>query len=190
MKTLAPNLLHPAIPLIDQENLEIADLGAGTGYVPLGTSSAYHGFDHFRHLTSCSWFLLATETKPNLLTYPYRLWACELSAALPSATFTLFDSASWLFPPSHLRPMNTRWIEHDCFSSFPVDCLGRFDIVNVRFWKCRINDDTVDFFFQNLFTLLSMFRPILQITMPFLPCLTTDLTELNHGQIRMNKNKG
>ena len=44
----------------------------------------------------------------------------------------------------------------DCFKSFPEEYRGKFDVINIRFWLCVVNDDSADALLTNILTLLSM----------------------------------
>ncbi|PVH97416.1 S-adenosyl-L-methionine-dependent methyltransferase [Periconia macrospinosa] len=94
------------------------------------------------------------------------IWISELAGTLPNANFDAVDVSADQFPPTSIRPPNVSWWTHDCFQPFPAEYLGKFDVVNVRFWTCIINDDRSDALFQNVITLLkpggylSWFEPL------------------------------
>jgi chemotaxis methyl-accepting protein methylase len=81
------------------------------------------------------------------------------SISIPDDTssFTAFDISSAQYPPSSIAPPNVEWKEHNCFEPFPEEYVGRFDVVNARFWLCIVNDDVAGRLFENVVKLLSTY---------------------------------
>jgi hypothetical protein len=84
-----------------------------------------------------------------------RIWVSEVAASLPNASFDAVDISADQFPPESFRPPNVRFWTHNCFEPFADEYLGKFDIVNARFWLCIVNDDVADKLLDNFLTLLS-----------------------------------
>jgi hypothetical protein len=83
------------------------------------------------------------------------IWVSEVAARVPNASFDAVDISADQFPPKSFRPPNVHFWTHNCFEIFPAEYLGRFDIVNARFWLCIVNDDVADKLLDNFLTLLS-----------------------------------
>lgn len=83
------------------------------------------------------------------------IWISELATTLPEAVFDAVDISAEQYPPEAFRAPNVSFWTHDCFKPFPKEYLGKFNVVNVKFWLCFINDDVADKVFQNVVTLLS-----------------------------------
>ncbi|KAF2729478.1 S-adenosyl-L-methionine-dependent methyltransferase [Polyplosphaeria fusca] len=82
------------------------------------------------------------------------IWAGEMAKALPHAKFDAVDISADQYPPEAFRYSNTSFWTHDCFEPFPDEYIGAFDIVNIRFWLCIINDDVAEKLTKNFLTLL------------------------------------
>lgn len=82
------------------------------------------------------------------------IWVSEVAAGLPNAEFDAVDISADQFPPEPFRAPNVRFWTHNCFEPFPDEYLGKFDIVNARFWLCIVNDDVADKLLDNFLTLL------------------------------------
>jgi chemotaxis methyl-accepting protein methylase len=85
----------------------------------------------------------------------YRIWVSEVAAGLTNAEFDAVDISADQFPPEPFRAPNVRFWTHNCFEPIPDEYLGKFDIVNARFWLCIVNDDVADKLLDNFLTLLS-----------------------------------
>jgi hypothetical protein len=86
-----------------------------------------------------------------------RIWASEVAAELPaSAVVHAFDISDEQFPPEGWRPSNAHFSVLDCFKPFPEEYHQKYDVVNIRFWLCIVNDDSADDLLANVLTLLSM----------------------------------
>ena len=83
------------------------------------------------------------------------LWACEVASATPNFTIDAIDISDAQFPPPPFRPQNTRFRIHDCFEPFAAEDMGQFDVVNIKFMLCIVNDDVAAKLLQNVLTLLS-----------------------------------
>jgi len=83
------------------------------------------------------------------------IWPSELAVELPSsAVIDAFDVSSAQFPPQGWHTPNVNFKTHDCFEPFPIEHIQQYDIVNVRFWLCILNDDTARPLLDNVLTLL------------------------------------
>jgi chemotaxis methyl-accepting protein methylase len=92
---------------------------------------------------------------PIQLLMIHRIWASEVAASLPNASFDAIDISADQFPPKSFQPPNVHFWTHNCFNPFPEEYLGKFDIVHARFWLCIVNDDVADKILDNFLTLLS-----------------------------------
>lgn len=126
------HLLHPKIN-IDRSKVNVVDLGAGTGY---------------------DWPNLISLETPLTVT---RIWASELAAELPdTAVVKAFDISEKQFPSPNWRgPVDFKIV--DCFKPIPEEYRGQFDVVNLRFWLCIVNDDSAQELLENIITLLSTY---------------------------------
>lgn len=85
-----------------------------------------------------------------------RIWASELAAELPdTATIKAFDISDKQFPPANWRG-RVEFSTVDCFKPIPLEYRDQFDVVNLRFWLCIVNDDSAEALVENILTLLSM----------------------------------
>ncbi|KAF2706115.1 S-adenosyl-L-methionine-dependent methyltransferase [Pleomassaria siparia CBS 279.74] len=83
------------------------------------------------------------------------IWASELAAELPvSAVIHAFDVSDEQFPPEAWRAPNAHFSVVDCFKPFPDEYREKFDVVNIRFWLCIVNDDCAESLLANVLTLL------------------------------------
>ncbi|KAJ4286480.1 hypothetical protein N0V90_013180 [Kalmusia sp. IMI 367209] len=82
------------------------------------------------------------------------IWASELTAELPdTATVKAFDISDKQFPPPGWRG-RVDFKTVDCFKPIPEEYRGQFDVVNLRFWLCIVNDDSAEALLENILTLL------------------------------------
>jgi len=83
------------------------------------------------------------------------IWLLELASYLPSTTsLDGFDISSDQYPPQEWLPPNVHLSVHDSFEPFPSDALGTYDIVNLRFALCYVNNDDAEVLLPNLISLL------------------------------------
>ena len=85
----------------------------------------------------------------------------ELAHELPqTARIDAFDNSDSQFPAKAWVPPNLHFWIHDCFKPFAEDLLGKFDVVNVRFFVTIVTPQTLPPLIQNLMTLLSTYSKI------------------------------
>ncbi|KAJ8065957.1 hypothetical protein OCU04_005057 [Sclerotinia nivalis] len=82
------------------------------------------------------------------------IWLLELSETLPTATLDGYDISAAQYPPSSFLPPNVSLHTHDAFTSFPIEKLGSYDIVHLRFSLCFVNDEDAEGLLRNLVALL------------------------------------
>jgi chemotaxis methyl-accepting protein methylase len=99
--------------------------------------------------------LCVSRVKPTESLMRNRIWVSEVAASLPNAKFDAVDISADQFPPESFRAPNVHFWTHNCVEPFPDEFLGKFDIVNARFWLCIVNDDVADKLLDNFLTLLS-----------------------------------
>ncbi len=125
--------LHPAIPVRNDPDLRIADVGTGTG------SEA-----------SPSPTEIGEETLIGV-----RVWLVDLSRQLPSAHLDGFDISDEQFPPKQWLPAKLSLQTLDVFSPIPDDLVGKYDIVHVRLFVLVVRNDDPTPILRNLTSMLS-----------------------------------
>jgi len=84
------------------------------------------------------------------------IWLFELVDDLPySARLDGFDISSSQYLPKEWIPENMHLTEQDIFKPFPEEYLGAYDIVNLRFALCFVNNIDAEPLLENLISLLS-----------------------------------
>jgi len=83
------------------------------------------------------------------------IWLLELVDDFPSsATLDGFDISPEQYPPKEWIPKNVHLGVQDIFKPFPEEYLGVYDVVNLRFALCYVNNIDAEPLLKNLMSLL------------------------------------
>ncbi|PQE28130.1 UMTA methyltransferase family protein [Rutstroemia sp. NJR-2017a BBW] len=83
------------------------------------------------------------------------IWLLELSDTCPTtAQLDGFDISPAQFPPKEWLPENVNLFIQDIFKPFPQEMIGTYDMVNLRFALCYVNDEDAEPLLANLISLL------------------------------------
>ena len=138
-------LLDPSIPT-KKENLKIADIACGTGYVVQTEPS------------SC---LMIPSTEAS------SIWLVDLAKSLPLTTqLEGFDISSAHFPPKHELPANVTLGTLDSFAPVPDHLVGGYDILHCRGFMLYVANGDPSFLVENIRTMLSNSAGNTALSMP------------------------
>ncbi|KAJ5918712.1 hypothetical protein N7454_009856 [Penicillium verhagenii] len=82
------------------------------------------------------------------------IWPAELAQSLPDWQIDGFDISGDQYPLAHWLPSNVTLHEHDAFQPFPEEHLGKYDIINVRFFMTLLSGQNLPQLLQNVMSLL------------------------------------
>lgn len=123
--------MHPSIP-VGRENLRVAEIGAGTGYVILLS------------------FYLRYYSSPD------SIWLIDLARYLPpSAIIEGFDIIVSQCPPKDWLPANVSIHQLDCLAPLPANLIEQYDIVHIQLFQLGIQNREPGPIIQNLIRMLS-----------------------------------
>ena len=127
--------IHPDIPVRNDKEFKIVDIGSGTGYK------------------------LRTRFLEVVTDASTRMWLTDVNKELPLAHLHGFDKTVDGFPPRQWLPENVILQQLDIFEPIPETLIGQYDIVHVRLFMLVIQNDDPGPMLGNLVRLLSMFLP-------------------------------
>ena len=163
-------LLHPSIPLSGIENLKIADVGTGTGYVDndLIKSEAAMvviGSVHISHLAPISALCHSNQKRkrppykqshPSNPIRPHRIWLLDLARTLPpNAQLDGFDIDIDDCPHEQWLPPNVTMRQLDALGEIPEHLAGMYDVVQLRLFQVVVKDNDPGPLLRNMLRMLS-----------------------------------
>lgn len=136
---------NPKIPLRYGADLQVADLGTGTGQVinPLTVSKS-------------SVALVKAVNGHALMMRSARIWLSDLSSQLPAtAQLDGLDISFKAAPPTEWLPSNIKLRHWDIRDPIPEHLVDKYDFVHLRFFLCVLRNDEMSTAVENIAKLIS-----------------------------------
>jgi hypothetical protein len=129
-------LLHPDIKLPEDANIEIADIGTGTGYA---SESSHRD-------------AILIEGVSNI----HRIWLTDLKSQLsPKAPLDGFDISADQCPPAEWVPENITLQTLDALAGVPEELIGKYDVDHLRLFVVVVQNGDPGPLIRNAVKMLS-----------------------------------